>query len=211
MRRTIRSVVRKLPEFGLALHGKPVMYLEHIAQHGLKPYRREEVYFCPLPPRKVSKLSESEVLERTIGSILHATSWAVRGNLADPKSPDGHLPAVLILRGNEHNSFLGSYHEHERHTRLLTHPDKLQLLGSKGYRSFGVHTADHIPPEQLAAVVRITKAEHSRILKKVGQNSSAVHGEIQRIMVFKTLRKLRAVVRKINKEKKKSRQPEFEF
>lgn len=200
MRRAMRSVTRKLPELGLALHGKPAMYLDSILSEGLRPYRRREVYYCPLPPDKVARRPPTEVLERTIGSILHATSWAVEGDLGSSKDISGRLPVILILRGNEHNPFLGSYREEERHTRLIVHPSYPQQFGLRQYRSFGVHTTDHIPPEQIAAVVKLTPIEHKRIVRKVGNSHAAVTGEVQKLMVFKTLRKLRALTRKLGRK-----------
>ncbi len=205
MIRKVGSFSSLIPRNGLALHGKPVMYLADISRNGLIPHSREEVYFCPLPPGKIKRMGKAERFERLVGSILHATTWAVRGNVADHQLSGENLPALLILRGTAERPFIGSYGEGEKHGRFLVHPNYPQLFGRRFYRSFGVHTEDNIPASQIAGVVQLTKEEHKRIIKKVGANHSAVYGEIQKLLVFKTLRKLRGLLRKIRKEERASR------
>lgn len=182
VRSTIRRLAEQMPEHGLALHGTTVKNIGAIKRDGLTT---QVVYVCPLPPAIFTeKTPEKEILERAVGSVLFAGSYAVR-SISKPHLSPGELPAIVILKGSENYPFNHGYDHY---------PQDFGAFRKRQYGSFGKTFFLTIPPEHVVAVVQITPEEHGAIREKHGVDNIAAKTAVNRLLTRKTLAAVRKVI-----------------
>ena len=154
------------------MHGTQAKNVPLILEKGIT---RGGKYVCPLP--NASQMQGEplpyglrEMVRRTVGSILFASNYAFEESIRELSSEnldEGLLPAIVILKGKRPGrySYVKGYDDDIPRHRVA----KRRIVAHK---SFGKDTAGGTAGE-IAGVVRITKSEHEKILRKIRERDPA--------------------------------------